>query len=58
MRGNHGDGAFAITAIKGLVQVGLFRLGGDAGGRAGTLHVDHDQGKLRHDRQSEGLALE
>jgi hypothetical protein len=48
----------AVAAVDGLQQVGLLGLGGQAGGGAAALHVDHDQGQLGHHREADGLALE
>ena len=55
---HYGHGALAVTAVEGLVEVGLFGFGGDAGGRACPLHVHYHQRKLGHHCEAEGFALE
>ena len=57
--GRHdGHRALAVTAIEGLVQVGLLSLGGDTGGGACPLHIDYHKRELGHHRKAKGFALE
>ena len=57
-RGEDGHGTFAVAAEHRLEQVGLFRLGRQAGARAAALDVDDDAGQFGHDRQADGFGFE
>ena len=56
--GNDRHGALAVAAKECLQQVSLLRLGGQAGGWASALHVEHHQRQLHDDGQVHGFALE
>ena len=47
-----------VPSVHGVEEVGLLRLGGQAGRRATPLHVDDDQRQLEVDGQADGLGLE
>ena len=53
-----GERTFAVASVERLIEVGLLGLGGQARGGASALHVDYDQGQLRHHGKSHGLGLE
>jgi hypothetical protein len=44
--------------VHGLEQIGLLGLGGHAGGGTGSLGIDHNDGKLRGDREAKHFGLE
>ncbi len=54
----HRKRGLAIAAVDGLQEVALLRLRGQAGGGAAALHVDHDEGQLRHHPEADCLRLE
>ena len=56
--GDDRHGAFAVAAVEGLQQVGLFTLGGQTRRGTAALHVDDDQWQLVDDSQIDGLALQ
>ena len=53
-----GQGRLAVAAVHGHQQVGGLGLGGQAGGGAATLDVDHHQRQFETDGQTHGLGLE
>ena len=56
--GKHGNGAFAVAAVEGLCQVGLFGLGGQTCGGAAALNVDDYQRQLHDYGQANAFALQ
>ena len=58
LRGDDRHRRLAVAAEHRLQQVGLLGLGGQAGGRAAALDVDHQQRELGHHRQADRLALQ
>ena len=56
--GQHDNGRLAVAAVEGLQQVGLFRLGGQAGRGSAALHVDDDERQFGHDGETYGFALQ
>ena len=58
MGGHDRNGTFSVPSVQGLVQVCLLGLGGDAGGRAGPLDINHDKRELRHHRKTECLGFQ
>lgn len=58
-RGSHdGHGRFAVAAVESLEKVGLFGLGGEAGGGAAALYVDYHEGEFGDYGEADSLALE
>jgi hypothetical protein len=45
--GDDRHGTFAIASVVGLQEIALFRLGGQAGGRAAALDIANEQGISR-----------
>ena len=58
MRGYHHHRAFAVSSVKGLIEIGLLGLGRHSGTRARSLDINDDQGKFRHHSQAEGFGFE
>ena len=58
MGGHDGHRAFAVAPIEGLVEVGLLRLGGQAGGWAAALDVHDDQRQLGHHGEAHRLGFQ
>ena len=56
--GHDGHRAFAVAAVQGLVEVGLLRLGRQAGGGTAALDVHDDQRQLGHHRETHRLGLQ
>ena len=55
--GNHRHGAFTVTSVESLQQVGLLALGGKACRRSAALHVNDDQRQLVDDGKVDCLRL-
>ncbi len=58
LRSQYRHRSLAVATEDREQQVGLFRLGRKTGRRPTTLHIDHDERKLGHQGQADGLALE
>lgn len=56
--GDDHEGGFTVAAVECLVEVALLGLGGQTRGGTAALDVDDDEGKLGHDGETQGFALE